>query len=266
MPQTRERVQVVINSEKRLNTTPGETSTQFTYKLNRSFSRIAEILIQSIQFPFTFYTINSTNNKLRINRGSIKTIQIPFGNYTASSLIGILNVALNNLTDPVNGYPYNGFAGESFAVTYSSVTLKFTITNTSTFTIFSVGTDSLSTMARNIGFRLDSGAAVLSATGDSTIYLAGPKYIRIESNFLSAPTQHKPLYADDSYSNTLFILPVNAGYGSFVSTDIQIPIRTTYKFKINSTDIIDFSVVDEDGNQLDINGNDWSMYIVMTTE
>ena len=267
MPQTRERVQVVINSERRLNSNPGETSTNFTYQLNRSFSRIAEILIQSIQFPFTFYAISSMNNQLRINRGTTKTIIIPPGNYTATSLISVLNVALNNATDPVSGYPYNGFPGEDFLVTYSFITLKFTITCSNPFTIYSAGTDPLSTMAVNIGFREDSGIGVNSATGDSTINLAGPKYIRIESNFLSAPRQHKPLYADDSYSNTLFILPINASYGSFISTDIQIPIRTTYKFRIDhQTDIIDFSVVDENGNLIDLNGNDWSMYIVMTTE
>lgn len=266
MPQTRERVQVVVNSERRLNSTVGETSTRFTYQLNRSFTRITEILIQSIQFPYTFYAINSLNNQLRINRGVLKTVSIPYGNYTASSLIAMLNVALNNVTDPSTGYVYNGFAGENFAVSYSSVTLKFTITCSNPFTIYSVTSDSLSTMAKYIGFHSNSGTNVTSATGDSTINLAGPKYIRIESNFLSAPTQHKPLYADNTYSNTLFILPVNASFGSFVSTDLQVPIRTTYKFTINNTDIIDFTVVDENGNIINLNGNDWSMYMVMTTE
>lgn len=266
MVKTRERVQVVINSQRRLNTSGTETSTNFTYRLNRTFSRITEIVIQSIQFPYTFYSINDTNNKLRITRGTAKTVVIPPGNYNATTMIAMLNVALNNATDPVNGYPYNGFPGETFSVSYNSTTLKFTITNGNTFKIFALDPGHpTSTLAANLGFRSDSTSA-LSVTSDSTINLAGPKYIRILSSFLTAPTQHKPLYADNSYSNTLFILPVNAGYGSFVSTDIQIPIRLTYKFTITNTDIIDFSVVDENGNSLDLNGNDWSMYMVMVTE
>jgi hypothetical protein len=266
MVQTRERIQAVVNSARRLNTSGTETSTNFTYQFNRSFARITEVLIQSIQFPFTFYAVNASNNQLRVNRGITKTIIIPPGNYTATSMIATLNVALNNATDPVTGYPYNGFNGESFAVTYSSISMKFTITNTNQFSIFASVNDVLSTMATSLGFQSSSAPNVLSAIGDSVANLSGPKYIRIESTFMSAPTQHKPLYADNSYSNTLFILPVNAGFGSFVSTDIQIPIRYTYKYMISNTDAIDFTVVDENGNELDLNGNDWSMYIVMVTE
>lgn len=266
MVNIRERVQVVVNSARKLNTSLTETSTDFTYQFNRSFSRITEILIQSIQFPFTFYATNSLNNQLRINRGITKTISIPSGNYTATTMISMLNTALNTVTDPVTGYVYDGFPGESFVVTYSSTTLKFTITNTNPFTIYSSATDPLSTLAKNLGYQIDSTTDTLTAIGDSAANLSGPQYIRIQSTFLSAPTQHKPLYADDSYETTLFILPVNAGFGSFVSTDIQIPIRLTYKFRINNTDIIDFSVVDENGNLLDLNGNDWSMYMVMVTE
>lgn len=266
MVNTRERIQAVVNSARRLNSNPGETPTNFTYQFNRSFSRITEILIQSIQFPFTFYAINSSNNQLRINRGATHTVVIPPGNYTATSMIAMLNVALNNATDPSTGYPYNGFTGETFALSYSSTSMKFTLTNGNPFTVYSAGTDPLSTMAKGLGFQADSGTNVLSAVSDSVANLAGPQYLRIESEFLSAPTQHKPLYADNSYSTTLFILPVNAGFGSFVSTDIQIPIRLTYKFAVANTDIIDFTVVDENGNLLDLNGNDWSMYIVLVTE
>ena len=266
MVNTRERIQAVVNSARRLNRNIGETSTNFTYQFNRSFSRITEILIQSIQFPFTFYSINSANNQLRINRGTTKTIIIPPGNYTAPSIIAVLNVALNNATDPITGYPYNGFPGETFSVTYSSITMKFKITNGNTFTIYAAIGDPLSTMAKSLGFLVDSSINVTNAIADSVANLAGPKYIRIQSQFMSAPTQHKPLYADNTYSTTLFILPVNAGFGSFVSTDIQIPIRLTYKFTIANTDVIDFTVVDENGNMLDLNGNDWSMYIVMVTE
>lgn len=265
MPTTHERVQVVINSERRQNTSGTETSTNFTYRLNRSFSRITEIVIQSIQFPFTFYAVNSTNNQLRVTRGTTKTVSIPYGNYTATSMISVLNVALNNVTDPITGYAYNGFAGETFSVSYSSITMKFTITNGNSFQILSESDDALSTMSKCVGFRVSSTLAT-SAIGDSTINLAGPKYIKIQSTFLTRPTHHKPLYADNSYSTTLFILPVNAGFGSFVSTDIQIPIRLTYKFSVLNTNDIDFQVSDENGNILDLNGNDWSMYMVMITE
>jgi hypothetical protein len=265
MVNTRERIQAVVNSARRANTTVGETSTNFTYQFDRTVTRITEIVIQSIQFPFTFYAITSANNVLRVNRGTTKSITIPPGNYTATSMIAMLNVALNTAVDPTTGFAYNGFAGETFTVTYSSASMKFTITNGNPFIIYSVGSDPLSTMAKALGFNSNSILAIRTVA-DSAANLVGPQYVRIESKFLSAPTQHKPLYADASYKETLFILPINAGYGSFVTTDIQIPLRLTYKFTIQSTDVIDFRVEDENGNLLDLNGNDWSMYIVFISE
>lgn len=266
MVNTRERIQAVINSARRANINMGETSTNFTYQFNRTFTRVTEVVIQSIQFPFTFYAINSTNNTIRINRGATSSVTIPPGNYTATSMISMLNTALNTVVDPVTGFVYNGFAGETFVVTYSSTTMKFTITNGNPFTIYSATSDPLSTLAKPLGFQVNSGSGVLKAIADSAANLVGPQYIRIESNFLSAPTQHKPLYADNTYNNTLFILPVNAGYGSFVTTDIQIPLRYTYKFTVNDTDVIDIRVEDENGNLINLNGNDWSMYMVFISE
>jgi hypothetical protein len=263
---TRERIQVVVNSAERANINPGETSTNFTYQFNRTVTRVTEMVIQSIQFPFTFYAINNTNNCLRVNRGATNSILIPPGNYTATSMITILNKALNNAVDPVTGFVYNGFPGETFSTSYSSTSMKFTITNGNPFTIYSGTFDPLSTLAKALGFRSNTAIGTLSAEGDSAANIVGPQYLRIRSQFLSAPTQHKPIYANDSYSTTLFILPVNAGYGSFVTTDIQIPLRLTYKFTIKSTDVVDFSVVDENGVAIDLNGCDWSMYVVFITE
>lgn len=266
MVNTRERIQAVVNSARRANINVGETSTNFTYQFNRTFTRITEIVIQSIQFPFTFYAINASNNRIRINRGVTNSIVIPPGNYTATSLITMLNTALNTAVDPVTGFVYNGFVGETFVASYSSTTMKFTITNGNPFTIYCVTTDPLSTLSKALGYHVDTGIGVIKAIADSAANLVGPQYIRIESNFLSAPTQHKPLYADNTYNNTLFILPVNAGYGSFVTTDIQIPLRYTYKVTVNNTDVIDFRVEDENGNLIDLNGNDWSMYVVFISE
>lgn len=269
MPETRERVQVVINSARRLNPLT-ETSTNFTYRINKSFTRISEIVIQSIMFPFSYYVINSSNNQLVVTRGTTKTITIPSGNYNATTMISVLNIALNNVTDPVTGFTYNGFAGENFTVTFSSVYLKFTISNTSSFSIISANTNPASTMAYNLGFQIDANSILQSgsqvAQADSCVNLAGPKYIRIESKYLTAPTQHKALYADNSYSESLFILPTNASNGSFITTDIQIPIRLTRKITISNTDTIDFKVVDENDVVIDLNGLDWAMYLVMVTE
>jgi hypothetical protein len=264
MSKTRERIQAVINSRDRLNYIT-ETPTNFTWSFNKEAVRITEVLIQSIQFPFTFYTINSNNNVLRVNCGTTKSINIPEGNYTVTSIIATLNLALNNLTDPVTGFNYNGFPGETFSVSFKSSTLKLSITNVNPFIIYSSNFDILSTLAYYLGFHEDS-VLGLSTTADSVINLAGPSYIQIKSNYLTQPTQHKPLYKDNSYSNSLFILPINASSGAFISTDIQIPIRYTFKKDILPNDIIDISVVDDHGNLLDLNGADWSMYMIFITE
>jgi hypothetical protein len=252
MPATKENIRACINSKKRLNPLT-ETTSNFTYSFNDTFTRISEIIIDSIQIPFSFYTINSNNNVLKFNNGA-DSITITPGNYTATTLISEMT---NKLTLV--------FPGQNPTVTFSVTTLKLTINKTSAFVVDSSTSIPTSTAASMLGFNVSSISST-TATGDSALNISGPNYILVRSNYLTKPIHHKTLYIDDTYQNVLYILPVNTSPGDIITYEPQFPIRLSYKFTIDDGDILDFSLYDENETLLDLNGLDWAMQVIFVTE
>ena len=254
MSSLKERCNVVINSNTRLN--PGSsTSSNFTYSLNRNITRVTDIVIKSVQIPFTYYTVNSLNNVLKFNSNAI-SITITPGNYTTSSLA----VELKTLID-------TAFGDATTVITFSSTTFKLNITRGVAFNVDAAATVPTSTFAKLIGFTVSS-ATSTSVTGDSVINLSGPNYLVLESQFLTKATQHKTAYASNIYANSLMIIPIFVGFGDFISVGEQpsIPVRLNYKFNVLSTDILDFKIKDDLGNVINLNGGEFSMQLVFITE
>lgn len=254
MSSLKERVQAVINSKTRLS--PGtSTSGNFTYSFDHNITRITDIIIKSVQIPYTFYSINSLNNVLKFNSNAI-SVTITSGNYTAASLQLELKTKIDT-----------AFADTTTVVTFSNITYKLTITRDTAFVIDAVADVATSTLAKYIGFNVSSTSAT-TATGDSVINIAGPNYINIESSFLTKATQHKVAYGTNLYANILLTVPLLWSPGDIISIGEQplLPVRLNYKFSINTTDIIDIKLKDDLGNILNLNGSDFSMQFVFITE
>jgi hypothetical protein len=83
------------------------------------------------------FKIDGSNNLLVFNDGSDKTILITSGDYTASALASELQTKLNS-------------SSSGFTVTYSTVSLKFTIARTTTFSI--LWSDPVCTIRQTLGF------------------------------------------------------------------------------------------------------------------
>lgn len=248
-----ESVTWVINSRSRLNPNTS-TSTNFKFSVNKNINRITKVNVASVQIPFTYYAINSSNNKLTFN-GGIVSIQISPGNYNISSLI-------LELTNKIN----TAFNDNTTSITYSNSTFKLTISRGTAFIVDSANDIAASTLASNLGFRVSS-PSNLSATSDSSINLSGPKYITIDSIYLTRLLNTRMIYSDDSLSDTLAVVPVDVSPGDTITTSkVTNTVMLGKKTKILSTDIIDISIKDEYRNILDLNGNDISIQIVFYIE
>jgi len=136
-------------------------------------TRIAAFKVLEVQIPFSWYTINTTNQNFTVTTTNpvqtAVTVTIPVGNYTSATLITALTTAL---------------AAATVTVTFSSLTGKFTFApaaGTISFT-FGTATDNGSTNPRFIlGF--DGGAASASASlvAPNIAAITGPNYLYINS-------------------------------------------------------------------------------------
>lgn len=247
----KEQVSAIINSTQRLNPTT-ETSSNFTYSFNRNISRISEIRIEWVQLPFTFYSINSTNNYFIVNNN---TITLTEGNYTSSTIISEINTQIDAV-----------IAGNTTS-SYSTTSGKLTIGNDNAITIKANETGVTDSPASDLlGFRSDAGPAT-SLVGDSALYIAGPFYLHILSSFLTSQVHNKTLYADSSYQNSLTDIKIDSRFGDIIDYSSVSPlILSNPRFTIETTDIIDIQIIDDTGTEIDLNGLDWSMKLIFIIE
>lgn len=245
--ETKERIRAIINSRNRLNIS--DSSDNFTYSFNETVTRVKGIEIERIVIPYSFYPINSTNNVLTFNNG-VNSITITPGSYTATTLINEMNTKLAVT-----------FAGQSPSVSYSSTNLKLTISKTSAFKVDSYIDVPTSTASYILGFHVTS-ATSTSVTGDSALDISGPKNILISSNYLTNGIQHKTLFADTTYQNVLWAIPVSGSPGDIIETAPSEPFNLNSKMNIPAGDVIDISLYDDKKNQLSLNGLDWTLQLI----
>ncbi len=246
----KEYIRAIVNSRNRLNPLT-ETSHNFTISFNSGATRISEIMVERVEIPYSFYAINSSNNVLTFNSGA-NSITLTPGNYTATTLINELNTKLGV-----------AFAGQAPAATFSSATLKLTITKTSAFVIDSYKDVPASTASYALGFH-NSTASGTTATASSAMNISGPNYILVTSTYLTKPLQHKTMFSSATYSNVFWAVPVNVSFGDMILDTPKLPVKFG-KNAISSSDIIDIQLYDDQKNPLNLNGLDWSLQLILIT-
>lgn len=186
------------------------------FQFQTDIANIAAFKVIEAQIPFSWYVINSSNNRFLLTEGaSTATVTLPVGNYNSSTLTTALQTALI-LASPL---------AKTYAVTFSG---QNSVPNTGKFTIVSADASVYSLTfgdAEDLGvtnprFYLgfaegvstSSGAGVL--TGQNAANISGPNYLYINSRSLG----------------TLFktVLPVGAdalGQGSIGPQIAKVPIN-----------------------------------------
>ena len=191
--------------------------------------------ITDFEIPYSFYTINSTNDKLKFT--GYTTINIEHGNYNVNSLISFINTELDTVASNI---------------TASYITNQNQIRFVSNTAAISIDTG-VSTCLFEIGFNDDDTQSNTTIQGTNGMNLAGiPNiYIRIK-NITTANLDSKGQLA-----STLAKVNVNVNPLEYIFYVPQHPVYQT----INETQFnnLHLSIEDEDGNKLELNGQFWSL-------
>ena len=238
-------VSAIINSRDR----ESGTQSSFRFKLNKTIRSVNGYQIKNLQIPFSFYYINSTRNTLIVNfDGSDQTINIDTGHYSGPTMGVELQTKLNNL-------PGSG----NFIVNFDIDKLTFSISNNTAFSIRSYDDDNQSTLAESLGFK-DSSVFTTNSTntiGDDHALLTY-SYILLKSKFLSRNSLYETLYTNDIYRDTICYIPILVSPGGIINISEEKINVFPDTIDIEMNQEIDFSLEDEDGNEVELNGLDWN--------
>lgn len=196
--------------------------------------------VLNAQIPVSFYTINYTNDTIRlIYGGNTYNIAITRGNYNGNSLI----------TELVRQFSLVGF---TMGIEISRITGIMTFTSLNSIS-FSFGSSSLYSI---LGFV--NGVTYNSATSQIIapypLNLLGIKRLRINSSALSTNTYDSVTMG---VSSNLASIPVNvASFGliDYVNNSNAFPILSA-----NNVTYIDIQIVDENNNLINFNGINWTI-------
>jgi hypothetical protein len=126
--------------------------------------------VSHVSIPYSFYNVNERNNILKYSiLSTIYTVYIPSGNYTTSNLLSTLKNLLPN----------------TFTITYSGITNKFTFSNSSQdFTFIYDPNNIQSTCFYLLGFSLKYQNSVNKILiSDTMVNLSPTRCLCISSSF-----------------------------------------------------------------------------------
>lgn len=243
-------LQLVINSKDRedYSTT---SSSEFTVKLNNPINfDILAYGLESACIPKTNYNVSGAAFQITDSVG-LKTVNIPSGNYTITSL----TTELQNLL--------NALGVDTYIVVSSTTTMKITIT--SSFAGFTLNPN-----ASNYPF------VTMLGFNNSTVYnsvagvLLAPKVFDLAGikNLYIKVSQLTEYMRDTKNLSSNFKVDFGCGYGTivyFANENKYLQYYTTAQNHVRRTDKFDVRLVDEMGNNVDLNGSDWSFVLRFLT-
>ena len=193
----------------------------------------AYLSVVHCEVPNSFYIVNYTNNQFVLN--SI-TYTLTKGNYNVNTFITQLLTLI-----PVG-----------YAITYSSVTTKLTMTNASSFTINANSSSSTINSVMGLGTTSLSGTSI---TMPNVVNFIPLQRINFRSNFFNFGCYN----TIDGSSDIFLPLQNNAGQNSVINYVNQ----TQHKFLIQDRSITSFviSVTDDYNRFINFNGVNWLMTI-----
>jgi hypothetical protein len=237
---------------------PIDLGSAYRMPLLQNIVNVESFRVKDVSVPRTFYTILEGQLVFGLHGNATldQSIIIPAGNYTASQLSAYISAQWLLLT------------GTQITVDFSSPQFRVIITRTAGIdaTISITATQiALAGMGSIMGFFQAIPLAV-SITASNMFHIFGPNKILVNSSTLDTNNNmisHSILHngRDGQYirSNVIFALYANGNMGDIMSSIIPgdfIQFQTPQK--ISS---LDFSLTDEDGNAINLNGSAWTITI-----
>ena len=211
---------------------------------NQIDPRYNAMIVHKVSMPYTYYTINNTNNNIYFQDGvsGILTATITEGNYTANSLASAIGTALT----ASSSVPL------TYTVTVSSVTNKFTIAATGSFSLFPA-TQTANAIWRTIGFNGPNQISNTTFTAPNSYNLQPTNMVYIESNL--APST---AYTSAGERSIILSFPINGNFGEIITYEPYsrnpIPLNNVGSY-------LTFILLDDNFNVIDLNGVNWSIEV-----
>lgn len=232
------------------NRTSGTTSS-FTTTLPASFD-IRDIVVVEAEIPFTWYIVNSTNNKIDIKEpsgGTTAVATISSGTYTSSTLTAELKTRLEAA----------GAAATIYTISFSTTTGKYTIAGDTTFDLlFSTGANASTSIREVLGFNATDKTGASSYVSDNVANLTGEQYIYIKSSLVRGITEGVVSAGFATDTGILAKIPVSGVFGDtlFYKPPVERSILAYVGTKITS---IDLSLTFRSNVSIDLNGQPWAI-------
>lgn len=245
----------LINSKDRYAGSHGFFEVNFKENIQIEDSMTYNMYLDSAEIPFTFYNVDYRNNQLILfENDTQKIITLSAGSYTIESFIQEVKSKLQA----------NATTGNVYDVTYNQTTGKLTISAT-------LGNP---VNQQRLSFTLQNSAHYLLGFDDGQQYtfttsLTAPNVQNIQ-------TVYEKVYIRTSLFTNTF--DTSTGYRSDILEKIQInnlqPFKDTIyyrshgspfktSFRTSSIDYLTVRITDARGRELDFQGHDWSLSIVV---
>jgi hypothetical protein len=194
------------------------------------------ISVLSASIPYTFYQVNSNNNRLYYYVETVPyTIVVSPGNYNVYTFISALKILMTG-----------------FNITYNAVTGKLTFTNTDNKNFIIYNSD----MFRLLGLNTSASSLVSQSyvlVGDYPVNLLSTTCVCVYVDFRTGEYN----VADTKNQQLLCTIPLDvAPFG-------LITYKNTNNYRCNTfmsnLDHVEIRITDQSGRVLDLNGSDWCM-------
>lgn len=253
-------VTLYINSKNRTNL--NKSSSDFSISITPyGLKNIRSYNIKNVSIPYSFYTTSYTNNSgqagqyfsvLSQDGFTLRTILLEFGNYSYNDICTILTDRLNT-----SGLP------TGYTVSFNTYNNKFTISHaTETFDLnwFSgqyQDQPDYKKLSYVMGFENINLTNQQSYTSQFCSNLSGGMNIYLKSGALSYMLTS---YFENKSDTVVYTIPVNTNPSGIINIyDAQ----TIFQYNgTNYINTLDFQLVDEHNNIVDLNGLDWSFTLV----
>lgn len=220
----------------------------------------AIMAVESAAIPRSWYAINGYNNTFTFSSvpGSGPITLTP-GNYNATQLAVAVQTAVRALAGGLS----------AFTCSYDSVTNKLQMTLAVSFSISDVGVAT----ARWLGFVRGSTSMTASFSPGPALYVLLPpqvldlsytKTLRIVSNIHSMTVAQQGNELQDSVRGTIAMLNVSVAPQGIILYRPQMPDE--HILARNTVEGLTFTLADDDGNVIDMNGGDYELLVQVRFE
>ena len=225
---------------------------EINFRVNpHRFNHVRSFSLKLFQCPYTFYPVNSNNNKIVIRKNGDtqdRTATLTPGEYSLSQFKIELKTQLDALAGPA----------QTYTITDNVNTHKLTITQNSSSFIYK-GTQSSAN--KLLGFSNLDTLDLIAHTGPNVLDISGTHYIKIYSNTLTR-YDSRIRNSDGTGSNLLVVIPLsNYSFGDIIQKDLDL----IYDYHPKDEADIDIELRDEDNNMLGgsdmLNGQNFHLWL-----